>query len=112
LAFIGLLSAAACGGSSSDDNSFSGDSNEKVDGSGETLTLCMQGTNKKADSYFDDVSTAFKDETGADLDVQYVEWLGRFSPGDGPLRLPEPATAPVRRLALRTLDRAMAGRTP
>ena len=37
--------------------------------------------------------------------------LGRFSPGDGPLRLPEPATAPVRRLALRTLDRPMAGRT-
>ena len=37
--------------------------------------------------------------------------LGRFSPGDGPLRLPEPATAPVRRLALRTLDRPIAGRT-
>jgi hypothetical protein len=44
LAVIGLLSAAACGGSSSDDNSFSGDGNEKVDGSGETLTLwIMQG---------------------------------------------------------------------
>jgi N,N'-diacetylchitobiose transport system substrate-binding protein len=76
LAVLGLLGAAACGGSdSNDDNSFSGDGTEKVDGSGETLTLwIMQGTNKKADSYFDDVSSAFKDETGADLDVQYVEW--------------------------------------
>jgi N,N'-diacetylchitobiose transport system substrate-binding protein len=75
LAVLGLLTAA-CGSNSDDDNtSFSGNGNEKVDGSGETLTLwIMQGTNKKAESYFDDVTTAFKDETGADLDVKYVEW--------------------------------------
>jgi N,N'-diacetylchitobiose transport system permease protein len=39
LAVLGLLGAAACGGSSNDDTSFSGSGNEKVDGSGETLTL-------------------------------------------------------------------------
>ena len=37
--------------------------------------------------------------------------LGRFSPGHAPLRLPEPATTPVRRMLLRTLDRPLAGRT-
>jgi anhydro-N-acetylmuramic acid kinase len=36
--------------------------------------------------------------------------LGRFSPGRGPLSLPEPSTTPVRRLRLRTRDRSLAGR--
>ncbi len=74
LAALGLL-AAACGGGSGNDKGFTGSGDEKVDGSGKTLKLwIMQGTNAKADSYFEDVKQAFKDETGADLKVQYVEW--------------------------------------
>lgn len=68
------LALAACGGSSSDGDKLDA-SGGQVDGSGKTLTVwIMQGTNAKADQYFADVSKEFKDETGADLDVQYVEW--------------------------------------
>ncbi|HEV6952745.1 MAG TPA: sugar ABC transporter substrate-binding protein [Promicromonospora sp.] len=34
----------------------------------------MQGTNPDADAFFDEVATAFEEETGATLDVQFVEW--------------------------------------
>jgi N,N'-diacetylchitobiose transport system substrate-binding protein len=68
-----LISLAACGGDSSDDNTL--DAGGDVDGSGKTLTVwIMQGTNAEADDYFADVTSAFKDETGADLDIQMVEW--------------------------------------
>ncbi len=74
LATLGLL-AAGCGSDSSDDNELDAGGGGKVDGAGKTLTVwIMQGTNAKADQYFADVTQAFKDETGADLDVQYVEW--------------------------------------
>ena len=73
LAALALL-MAGCGSDSSDDNAgISSDGD--VDGAGKTLTVwIMQGTNAKADDFFADVTTAFKDETGADLDIQYVEW--------------------------------------
>ena len=67
------FSLAACGGDSSDGDSLDADGD--VDGTGKTLTVwIMQGTNRDADDYFDDVSTAFKEETGADLDIQKVQW--------------------------------------
>ncbi|WP_119698722.1 sugar ABC transporter substrate-binding protein [Microbacterium halotolerans] len=34
----------------------------------------MQGTNPDAEAFFDDVATAFKEETGADLNVDFVQW--------------------------------------
>jgi N,N'-diacetylchitobiose transport system substrate-binding protein len=73
LAAFGLL-AAACGGGSSS-TALSGNGNEKVSAPGQKLTVwIMEGTNKKADSFFEDVKAAFKKQTGADLDVQYVNW--------------------------------------
>ncbi len=74
LAALGLL-AAGCSGGSSDETSFSGDGNQSVDASGQKLTVwIMEGTNPDAKPFFSDVSAAFKDQTGADLDVQYVPW--------------------------------------
>ncbi|HEY7045286.1 MAG TPA: sugar ABC transporter substrate-binding protein [Nocardioidaceae bacterium] len=64
LAALGLL-AAACGGNDSSDDS----------SSAKKLTVwIMQGTNPDATPFFKDVTAAFKDQTGADLDVQFVEW--------------------------------------
>lgn len=40
-----------------------------------TLTVwIMEGTNPDARPFFDEVSTAFRDRTGAALDVQFVPW--------------------------------------
>jgi N,N'-diacetylchitobiose transport system substrate-binding protein len=69
------LLAAACGSDSDSGSGFSGSGDQKVDGSGQKLTVwIMEGTNKRAASFFDDVKAAFKKETGADVDVQYVNW--------------------------------------
>src|SRR5690606_24989530 len=44
-------------------------------GSADSLSVwIMQGTNPDADAFFDEVATAFEEETGATLDVQFVEW--------------------------------------
>ena len=34
----------------------------------------MEGTNPEAEPFFDELATAFQDETGAELDVQFVPW--------------------------------------
>ncbi|MCA5894800.1 sugar ABC transporter substrate-binding protein [Isoptericola sp. NEAU-Y5] len=61
------LGAAACSGG--------GDSGDSEDGEGKTLDVwIMQGTNPSADAFFEEVTTAFKEETGADLNVEFVEW--------------------------------------
>nr|WP_253839806.1 sugar ABC transporter substrate-binding protein [Promicromonospora thailandica] len=62
-----LLAAttAACGGGSG------GDSGE---GDGALSVWIMQGTNPDADDFFDEVAAAFEEETGATLDVEFVEW--------------------------------------
>ena len=74
LAAVGLLTAA-CGGGSEDPSGFDKSGDEAVDGSGETLTVwIMEGTNPDAEPFFTEVSAAFEDETGAELDVQYVPW--------------------------------------
>ena len=83
LAALGLL-AAACGSGSSGPAVFTGNGNESVHASGQKLTVwIMEGTNKKADSFFNDVSTAFKQQTGASLDVQYGAYtLAPLGPGN------------------------------
>ena len=58
------LGVTACGGS--------GD-----DGGGDADSLdvwIMQGTNPSADAFFDEVGAAFKEQTGADLNVEFIEW--------------------------------------
>ncbi|MFD2028330.1 sugar ABC transporter substrate-binding protein [Promicromonospora aerolata] len=62
-----LLAAttAACGGG--------GDGGE-TEGDGTLDVWIMQGTNPEADGFFDDVSTAFEEQTGATLNVEFVEW--------------------------------------
>ena len=61
-----LLAAttAACGGGSGGD----------TEGDGTLSVWIMQGTNPDAEGFFDDVSAAFEEETGATLDVEFVEW--------------------------------------
>lgn len=61
-----LLAAttAACGG---------GDGGG-TEGDGTLSVWIMQGTNPDAEGFFADVSTAFEEETGATLDVEFVEW--------------------------------------
>lgn len=44
-------------------------------GEGQTLTVwIMEGTNPDSTAFFEEVGTAFKEQTGADLDVQMVPW--------------------------------------
>jgi N,N'-diacetylchitobiose transport system substrate-binding protein len=44
------------------------------EGDGTLTVWIMQGTNPSAEDFFADVSTAFEEETGATLDVEFVEW--------------------------------------
>ena len=58
------LGVTACGGS--------GD-----DGGGDADSLdvwIMQGTNPSADAFFEEVGAKFKEQTGADLNVEFIEW--------------------------------------
>jgi N,N'-diacetylchitobiose transport system substrate-binding protein len=59
-----VATTAACGGGSGDE----------AEGDGTLSVWIMQGTNPDAQAFFDDVSTAFEEETGATLDVEFVEW--------------------------------------
>lgn len=59
-----VLAATACGG---------GDG----DGGGDTDTLqvwIMEGTNPDASSFFDEVGTAFEEENGISVEVEFVPW--------------------------------------
>ena len=64
-----LLAAttAACGGGGGGDGG-------ETEGDGTLDVWIMQGTNPEADGFFDDVSTAFEEQTGATLNVEFVEW--------------------------------------
>lgn len=75
LASVTLLATAcgSAGGSASGDSTAGG----AVDGKGKTLTVwIMEGTNKDATPFFEEVKTTFKAKTGADLTVQMVPWTG------------------------------------
>jgi N,N'-diacetylchitobiose transport system substrate-binding protein len=46
-------------------------------GSGDDQTLdvwIMEGTNPNAQSYFDDLEAAFRDRTGAELNIEFIQW--------------------------------------
>ncbi|PFG43842.1 carbohydrate ABC transporter substrate-binding protein (CUT1 family) [Isoptericola jiangsuensis] len=63
------LATAGCSGS--DDSGTSGATGAE----GQTLDVwIMQGTNPSADDFFDEVGTAFTEQTGAELNVEFVEW--------------------------------------
>jgi N,N'-diacetylchitobiose transport system substrate-binding protein len=73
LAALGLL-AAACGGGSDDSGGIENTEGD-VSAKGEKLTVwIMEGTNPDAKPFFSSLSSAFKKETGAELDVQFVPW--------------------------------------
>jgi len=73
LAAVGLLTAA-CGGNTTQ-SGFEKSGSAKVNGAGKTLDVwIMEGTNPDAKPFFQQVSAAFKKQTGAKLDVQYVPW--------------------------------------
>ncbi|PRZ05230.1 carbohydrate ABC transporter substrate-binding protein (CUT1 family) [Isoptericola sp. CG 20/1183] len=64
------LAVSACG---SDDGG--GSTGGATDAEGQTLDVwIMQGTNPSADAFFEEVGTAFTEQTGAELNVEFVEW--------------------------------------
>lgn len=67
--------AAACGGGSDEAGSEFGDAEATVRAEGETLDVwIMEGTNPDAEPFFEDVEAAFNEETGAELNIQFVPW--------------------------------------
>lgn len=77
VAAVALLATACGGGSGGGGGTSAGISDPtgtpKADG--ESLTLwIMQGTNPDPKPYVSQLKTAFKKQTGADLDVQFVQW--------------------------------------
>jgi len=73
-AALALLVTAGCAGGSGDEAEID-NAGGKVDGEGETLTVwIMQGTNPDAEPYAEELEKAFADETGGELDIQFVEW--------------------------------------
>lgn len=69
IAALGLTAAlalTACAG---------GDADGGTNAEGETLDVwIMQGTNPSSEEFFDEVSAAFTEETGAELNVEFVQW--------------------------------------
>ncbi len=65
------------------------------DAAGETLTVwIMEGTNPDAEPFFADVTAAFEEQTGATLDVQFVQWAdakAQFTTGIAGGTLPDVA---------------------
>ncbi|HET8716168.1 MAG TPA: sugar ABC transporter substrate-binding protein [Nocardioidaceae bacterium] len=73
LAAMSLLTA--CSGGSSGSSGIKNAGSDDISAKGEKLTVwIMEGTNPDAGPFFDDLSQAFKDKTGATLDVQIVPW--------------------------------------
>ncbi len=65
---VAVLGITACSGSG-------GNSDDSASGDGKTLDVwIMQGTNPDAEPFFDEVADAFKEETGATLNVEFVQW--------------------------------------
>ena len=69
------LTAVSCGGDSGGSDEPADFSDGDVSAEGETLTMwIMEGNAADYNPYFKDLGKAFTDETGAELDVQYVPW--------------------------------------
>lgn len=75
---MGLVAACGSGGNTGAGTATTtGGGDKPVDGTGKKLTVwIMEGTNKDAKPFFDDVAKKFKEQTKADLDVQFVPWAG------------------------------------
>ena len=66
---------AACGSDSGGSSEPADFDDETISAEGEKLTVwIMEGNAADFDPYFEDLGTAFTDETGAELDVQYIPW--------------------------------------
>jgi len=66
---------AACGSDSGGSSEPAEFDDESISAEGETLTVwIMEGNAADYDPYFESLGTAFTDETGAELDVQYIPW--------------------------------------
>ena len=62
------LGLAGCAGGASDNNN-------GADGEGQTLNVwIMKGTNPDATAFYDEVSKAFEEETGAKVEIEEVQW--------------------------------------
>jgi N,N'-diacetylchitobiose transport system substrate-binding protein len=76
------LTAPACGGDDGGGQQTLGEESGEIapgDYEGETLDVwIMQGTNPDATPFFDDVQAAFTEQTGAELNVQFVEWANAY----------------------------------
>ena len=69
LGLTAALALTACAGGSDDAG------NGDVNAEGQTLTVwIMEGTNPDSEAFFDSVGEAFTEETGAELDVEFVQW--------------------------------------
>ncbi|MGQ7786978.1 extracellular solute-binding protein [Nesterenkonia sp. PF2B19] len=60
-----VVAVSACGG---------GDAEGDGETAGSLDVWIMQGTNPDAESFFEEVSEAFEEETGAELNVEFVQW--------------------------------------
>ncbi len=73
----GLASAvllAGCAGGTGEETEISNAGGD-VDGEGKELSVwLMEGTNPDAEPYVEELTAAFEEETGAQLDVQFVPW--------------------------------------
>ena len=68
LGLTAALALTACAGGSND-------AGDDVNAEGQTLTVwIMEGTNPDSEAFFDSVGEAFTEETGAELDVEFVQW--------------------------------------
>lgn len=65
------LTLAACSG----DGGSEGGGEGATDAEGQTLNVwIMDGTNPDSSEFFDEVATAFTEQTGAELNVEFVQW--------------------------------------
>jgi N,N'-diacetylchitobiose transport system substrate-binding protein len=70
LGAVATLSLAACSTGGTD-----GGDGGSVDGKGQELTVwIMKGTNPDATAFYDEVSSAFEDETGATVKIEEIQW--------------------------------------
>ncbi|HYJ67936.1 MAG TPA: sugar ABC transporter substrate-binding protein [Nocardioidaceae bacterium] len=82
LAALAMIASACGDDGGGEQQSLSSEAEESITPGqyeGETLDVwIMEGTNPDATPFFDKVRTAFKEQTGADLNVQFVEWANAY----------------------------------
>lgn len=72
---IAMVAVAALGLTACASDTSGSSGGDTVDGKGQTLDVwIMQGTNPDSDAFFDEVSAAFTEKTGAELNVESVQW--------------------------------------